>query len=44
MLYDIFDAPDDLVVPTLRIFDLGEARGSFPVGTPHEFVSTDGVQ
>lgn len=43
VLDDIFDAPNDLVVPTLGVYDLGEARGSFPVGTPHEFVGTDGV-
>lgn len=44
VLDEIFsDAHNDLVVPTVGVYDLGAARGAFPLASPHEFVDTDGV-
>jgi pimeloyl-ACP methyl ester carboxylesterase len=39
----IFGAENDLVVPTAGVYDLGRARGAFPIPAHHRFEGSAGV-
>ena len=39
----IFGAENDLVVPTAGVYDLGAARGVFPLPAHHRFEGSAGV-